>query len=133
MPNILKIKDNLLARIWEELKHVNYQQLNEKAGRPFTIVTAGNRNEIGDMQHWLETLDNPLLGKWTKNAGLSPNIDHARMRRRLRSVLVDDAADIAQLADEDRAVLQQAAFCLAPPRLASLLAPHVGEIGRAHV
>ncbi|MBR9976558.1 MAG: hypothetical protein KFH87_00600 [Bacteroidetes bacterium] len=124
MPNIPRIKDSILTRIWEELKHVNYQKLNEKAGMSFTIVTAGSRNEIEDMHCWLETHDYPLATKWMKDASIDAGIDHARMRRRLRSVVVDDAADIAQLASEDHVVLQQAGFCLAPPRLASLLAPH---------
>ncbi|MBE0645539.1 MAG: hypothetical protein IH600_15765 [Bacteroidetes bacterium] len=128
MPSIPKIKDSVLSRIWEELKHINYQQLNEKAGRSFTIALAGTKDEVAAMRRWLETLDYPLLAKWTDAAAVRPDIDHARLRRRLRTVTLGDAGDIAALADEDRAVLRQCLLCVTTPRWASLLTPHAAEV-----
>ncbi len=128
MPSVPKIKDSVLSRIWEELKHINYQQLNELAGRSFTIALAGTKGEVAAMRLWLEALDYPLLLKWASADASRPVTDAARMRRRLRTIVIGDAGDIAALADEDRAVLRQALFCMTPPRWASLLAPYAAEL-----
>lgn len=128
MPSIPKIKDGVLSRIWEELKHINYQQLNEKSGRGFTLALAGTKEEIASMRVWLERVDYPLLAKWAADAPVRQEVDAARLRRRLRLVTLRDEGDIAQLADEDRALLRGAICCVTTPRWASLLAPHATEL-----
>ena len=124
MVAIPKIKDSMLARIWEEFKHINYQQLNEKAGQAFTLVLAGSPDEIDGMRAWLESVDYPLLRQWADPVRRAQDVDHARLRRRLRTVRLGDAGDLAAMAEEDRALLRQALCCVTTPRWSALLAPH---------
>lgn len=124
MAAIPKIKDSMLARIWEEFKHINYQQLNEKAGQAFTLVLAGSPEEIDGMRAWLESVDYPLLRQWAGPGRRAQDVDHARLRRRLRTVRLGDAGDLAAMAEEDRALLRQALCCVTTPRWSALLAPH---------
>ena len=81
MPSIPKIKDGVLSRIWEELKHINYQQLNEKTGRGFTLALAGTKEEIAAMREWLERVDYPLLAKWAADMPVRQDVDAARLSR----------------------------------------------------
>ncbi len=128
MLKIPKIKDTVLSRIWEELKHINYQQLNEKAGRSFTLVLAGSKDEVSSMRAWLVKLNYPLMESWVDTKNVQADVDAARIRRRLRIVTIGDAGEVAAMPEEDRAVLRQSLLCVTTPRWASLLAPFASEL-----
>jgi len=127
MSKLPKLNNSVLSRIREELRHINYQHLNESARKRFTLVLAGTDSEINDMQRWLDTLEYPLLKQWARRSATGV-VDEARQRRRLRVVRFADAGDIALFPEEYCVALRQAAFCLTTARWATLLAPHASSL-----
>jgi uncharacterized protein (DUF697 family) len=127
MAKLPGIKDSVLSRIWEELKHINYQQVNEKASMTYTLCVAGTRGEIAEMTAWLTTLEYPLLRRWKNDGELREEPD-SRMRRRLRSVLLAEEGELTSMANEDRAVLRSSLLVITTPRWATLLAAHSDSV-----
>jgi uncharacterized protein (DUF697 family) len=118
------IRQSVLSRIWEELKHINYQQLNAKTAVPFTVCLAGTREEISRMREWLLALDYPLLRQWSEGAILETQTNPNRMERRIRELPLMDEGEIAALPEGDIRMLGNALFCLTSPRWKQLLAPY---------
>lgn len=127
MPKLPNIKDSMLSRIWEELKHINYQQLNDKAARSYTICIAGTHVEVEVMRAWLGRLHYPLLRRFMDSDAIQPGKD-SRMNRRLRTVTFRDESELAVMPDEDRMHLRDALLTLTTPRWVSLLSPHTERL-----
>jgi hypothetical protein len=45
----------LSERIWEELKKINWMEVNKTTSRPFTIGLVGSDSSITDMKNWLDS------------------------------------------------------------------------------
>ncbi|MBN1447233.1 MAG: hypothetical protein JXA28_04825 [Bacteroidetes bacterium] len=127
MPKLPNIKDSMLSRIWEELKHINYQQVNEKAARSYTLCVAGTRSETAAITAWLGRLRYPLLRRFLDDEDIRSETG-SRMRRRLRTVTLSDEGALAALSEEDRLHLRDALLTLTTPRWASLLTPHAERV-----
>ena len=128
MAGLPGIRQSVLSRIWEELKHINYQQLNGKTARPFTIALAGTRTELQAIRDWLGTMDYPLLQTWSTGKVVKSQGDHRRMDRRIREIVLADEGTLAALPDGDAQMLRTALFCITTPRWKQLLAAHCGSM-----
>jgi len=125
---IPNIRQSVLSRIWEELKHINYQQLNAKTAQSFTICLAGTRSEVSDLRAWLASMEYPLLEKWSDGAALHARTDHRRIDRRVREIILADEGALATMPAGDGAMLRDALFCLTTPRWKQLLSPYCGSM-----
>jgi hypothetical protein len=124
MAGIPNIRQSVLSRIWEELKHINYQQLNAKTSVPFSICLAGTRAEVTAIRQWLASMEYPLLKTWSQDSVVKTRADHRRMDRRIRDIVVADEGELAAMPAGDTAMLRDALFCVTTPRWKQLLAPH---------
>lgn len=127
VPNI---RQSVLSRIWEELKHINYQQLNAKTSGSYTVCLLGTHADIEAMRAWLENLRYPALEAWIPAGTRLAPPDRRRMARHMHAIVVQDAGDIAALPVEHEAALRDCMFALTPERWRSLL--H-GRTMRAYV
>jgi len=128
MPKLPGIKDSVLSRIWDELKHINYQQVNDKAAMTYTLCIAGTEAETDEISSWLGRIEYPLLRSVLEDKETVQAENTARMRRRLRRVKLQDEGDIAALAEEHRAMLRSALLVITTPRWATLLTPHADRV-----
>jgi uncharacterized protein (DUF697 family) len=124
MAGLPNIRQSVLSRIWEELKHINYQQLNAKTAIPFSVCLAGTREEVTTIRQWLASMEYPLLNKWSQGELLRARTDHRRMDRRIRDVVLADEGALVSLPAGDTTMLRNAVFCITTPRWKQLLAPH---------
>ncbi len=125
LPNI---RQSVLSRIWEELKHINYQQLNGKTAQSFTIALAGTRAELAEIRAWLGAIEYPLLKKWSDGVALKSRTDHRRMDRRIREIVLVDEGALAGMPEDDAGMLQDALCCVTTPRWKQLLSPHCSRM-----
>ncbi|MCZ7558441.1 MAG: hypothetical protein M5R41_18800 [Bacteroidia bacterium] len=124
MAGIPNIRQSVLSRIWEELKHINYQQLNAKTAAAFSICLAGTREELATIREWLSSMDYPLLNTWSGGDILKARADHRRMDRRIREIVLADEGVLATMPVGDAAMLRDALLCITTARRKQLLAPH---------
>jgi len=100
-----RARRSIMDKVWNEVKKINWQEINRQTNKNFVIGLVGSKNKIAEMKDWLKSFNYPLAIEYGSN-----------IRKDLK--ISDDRIDTHTIEFEiskdklDKQLLCTTAFCL---------------------
>jgi uncharacterized protein (DUF697 family) len=100
-----RARKTIMVKIWDEVKKINWQEINRQTHKNFQIGLVGSKQQISEMKKWLKSFDYPLAIEYGSKLKNDLKIIQDR---------IDDHTISFQISDGkiDERLIRTTAFCI---------------------